>query len=178
MPRETILTVLQDMISAGQIYGNVPETDGKTLRVLAECMNAQYVVEIGTATGISGLWLAMALEATGGHLMTFESHADRAAEARRHFRDAGVNDLVTVVEGDAHITLGRIDRPIDLAFIDADKDGYCDYLHALLPRLRTGGLLLAHNFNMVPDYLAAVNGMVTLETIFCRGLAISLKTAS
>lgn len=67
---------------------------------------------------------------------------------------------------------------IDLAFIDADKEGYVDYLNKLLARLRQGGLILAHNVDMVPDYVHAVTTNPDLETIFYMegaGLAVTLK---
>ena len=98
--------------------------------------------------------------------------------ARQHFKEAGVETQVTVVEGDAHKELTRLQSAIDVAFIDADKDGYVDYLNKLLPLVRPGGLILAHNVDMVPDYVRAVTTNADLETIFYMegaGLAVTLK---
>ena len=67
-----ILAVLNDAVTAGQLYANVPVSDGRMLRLLAETVNARNVVEIGTSTGLSGLWFCLALEKTGGRLTTFE----------------------------------------------------------------------------------------------------------
>jgi caffeoyl-CoA O-methyltransferase len=173
-----ILATLDAAAHAGETYENVPATDGRMLRLLAEAVNAQTVVEIGTSTGLSGLWLSMALEKTGGHLTTFEYDPGRAAIAKKHFSQAGVEQLITIVQGDAHKTLARLQNPIDLAFIDADKDGYVDYLNKLLPLLRPGGLLLAHNVDMVPSYVHAVTTNPNLDTVFYmqgNGLAITLK---
>jgi len=136
------------------------------------------VVEIGTSTGYSGLWFCLALEATGGHLTTFELDHERAGRARMHFYNAGVDSLVTVVEGDAHENVTKVNGPIDIAFIDADKDGYVDYLHKVLPLVRPGGLILAHNVEMVPEYVKAVTNDPELETIFYMqggGLAVTMK---
>ena len=72
----------------------------------------------------------------------------------------------------------KLKGPIDIVFIDADKSGYVDYLHKLLPLVRPGGLILAHNTNMVPDYLKALESNSGLETIFYTegaGLAVTLK---
>jgi predicted O-methyltransferase YrrM len=72
----------------------------------------------------------------------------------------------------------RLKDAIDVVFIDADKDGYLDYLHKLLPLVRSGGLILAHNVDMVPDYVKAVTSSADLETVFYMqggGLAVTLK---
>ena len=86
--------------------------------------------------------------------------------------------MVTVVEGDAHEQVAKIKGPVDVVFIDADKDGYVDYLNKLLPKVRPGGLILAHNLEMVPAYVKAVTSNPQLETIFYRegaGLVVTLK---
>jgi caffeoyl-CoA O-methyltransferase len=173
-----ILNTINEAVRAGEVYASVPAADGRMLRVLAEAVNARNVVEIGTSTGISGLWLCLALDRTGGRLDTFELDAGRAAAARRHFQRAGVERLVNVVEGDAHRNLKSVKGPIDLAFIDAEKSGYVDYLHLLLPLVRPGGLILAHNVNMVPEYVDAVRRNPELETVYCTaggGMAVTLK---
>jgi len=173
-----ILQTLNDIVQAGELYANVPASDGRMLRILAEAVNARNVVEIGTSTGISGLWFCLALEKTGGKLTTFEYDAARAATARANFKKAGVDRMVTLIEGDAHQTITRLKDPVDVAFIDADKEGYVDYLNKLLPLLRPGGLILAHNVNMIADYIKTVQASPDLETIFYMqggGLAVTLK---
>jgi len=175
---EKILSVLRRMVDTHQTYLSVPEADGRALRLLAEAIGAKNVVEIGTSTGYSGLWFCLALRKTGGHLTTFEIDHSRAEQARRHFKEANADGLVTVVEGNAHEQVAQVKAPVDLAFIDADKEGYVDYLNKLLPKLRPGGLLLAHNLDMVPDYVKAVTANPSLETIFYReghGLVVTLK---
>jgi caffeoyl-CoA O-methyltransferase len=135
-------------------------------------------VEIGTSTGYSGLWFCLALQKTGGHLTTFEIDHERAAKARDYFKEAGVEQLVTIIEGDAHEQVATLKARIDLVFIDADKSGYVDYLTKLRPLVRPGGLILAHNVDMVPDYVKAVTTSGQLETIFYMeggGLGVTLK---
>ncbi len=173
-----ILSELAHIAKAHETYLSVPQQDGEALRLLTETINAKNVVEIGTSTGYSGLWFSLALEATGGHLTTFEIDHTRASMAGEHFQAAGVEKLVTIVEGDAHEQLTKLKGPVDVAFIDADKSGYVDYLHKLLPLVRPGGLILAHNVNMVPDYVKAVTTNADLATIFYMqgaGLAITLR---
>ena len=173
-----ILKTLHEVLASRDLYANVPPPDGRMLRILAESVAARNVVEIGTSTGVSGLWMCLALDRTGGKLNTFELDAARAATARRHFDQAGVSGLVNLVEGDAHQNIRKVQGPVDLAFIDAEKSGYLDYLHQLLPMVRPGGLILAHNVEMVPDYMAAVKGDPSLETVVFTegaGMAVTLK---
>jgi len=173
-----ILAVLDEAVKAGEVWASVPASDGRMLRVLTEAVGATNVVEIGTSTGISGLWFSLALQKTDGKLTTFEIDPGRAATAREHFRKAGVDRIVTIVEGDAHENVARLKDPIDLLFIDADKEGYVDYLNKLLPLVRPGGLVLAHNLSMIPDYVKQVTGNPDLETIFYtegNGLVVTVK---
>jgi predicted O-methyltransferase YrrM len=173
-----ILGVMAEAENNGALFSNVPASDGRILRILTETSNAKNVVEIGTSTGISGLWFLMGLEKTGGRLHTFEIDPGRAATAAAHFKKAGVDRLVNLVQGDAHENIKKLKDPIDLVFIDAEKEGYVDYLRTLLPLVRPGGLILAHNTDMVSDYLRAVAGDSALETIIYSqggGLSITLK---
>jgi predicted O-methyltransferase YrrM len=173
-----VLATLEEAQKAGETYLNVPVADGRLLRVLAESMDAKNVLELGTSTGLSGMWFGLALMKTGGKLTTFEVDPGRAATARAHFKKAGLDSLITVVEGDAHQNVSRVKVPVDLIFIDADKEGYLDYLNKLLPLVRPGGLILAHNSETAPDYVRAVTTNPDLETVFGgdgQGLAITLK---
>ena len=178
-----ILDVLQDMYE-NQRRGmmNVPPEDGRLLRVLTESIDAKHVVEIGTSNGYSGIWLCLALKGTGGKLTTHEIDEGRAALARENFKRAGVEDIVTLVMGDAHETVTRIKEPIDLLFLDADKEGYIDYLNKLLPLVRPGGLVAAHNMSLRqadPRYVEAITTNPELETIFLHmegaGVGVTMK---
>jgi predicted O-methyltransferase YrrM len=173
-----VLDTLDGIVKAHQAYLNVPMLDGRALRLLTEAVGAKSVIEIGTSTGYSGLWFCLALQRTGGHLTTFEIDHPRAEMARGHFKEAGVDKLVTIVEGDAHEQVAKAKGPADVAFIDADKEGYVDYLRKVLPLVRPGGLILAHNVDMAPDYVKAVTTNPDLETIFYmegNALAVTLK---
>jgi predicted O-methyltransferase YrrM len=161
---------------------NVPLEDGRMLRLLTEAVGAKNVVEIGTSNGFSGLWFCLALSKTSGHLTTFDIDRGRFEMARTNFKKAGVESLVTQVLGNAHDEVARIKDPIDVLFIDADKTGYLDYLTKLLPLVRPGGLILAHNMASPPPDPAFVRAYTTnpeLETLFVnmhdQGLGISLK---
>jgi len=173
-----IFATISEVVQKGELYANVPAIDGRMLRVLAESTGAKQVLEIGTSTGLSGLWFAMALRTTGGRLTTLELDPQRAALARAHFKKAGVDALVTLIEGDAHQNIAQVKGPLDIVFIDAEKPGYVDYLNKTLPLVRPGGLILAHNVDMVPEYVKAVTANPALETVFYmqgNELAVTLK---
>jgi predicted O-methyltransferase YrrM len=170
--------VLHEIARHAQDHLNVPATDGRMMRLLTEAAGAKNVVEIGTSTGYSGLWLSLALKSTGGRLTTFEADVGRAATAREYFRKAGVDGIVTIVEGDARVNIKRMKKKIDVLFLDADKESYIAYFNQLLPLVRANGLILAHNVDMIPDYVKLVTTRPGLETLFYmegNGLAITLK---
>jgi predicted O-methyltransferase YrrM len=176
-----IIAVLDRMIKSHEAYLSVPIQDGKALRLLTEATGVKNVVEVGTSTGYSGLWLCLALQTTNGHLTTFEIDHQRASMAQAYFKEAGVEKMVTIIESDAHEQVAKLKRLIDVVFIDADKSGYVDYLNKLLLLVRPGGLILAHNVDMVPDYVKAVTTSTDLETIFYMeggGLSVTLKKRS
>ena len=173
-----VLDTIEAIVKSGDLYANVPAADGRLLRILAESVNAKSIVEVGTSTGISGLWFSLATEKTGGKLTTFELDKTRAALARKHFQQAGVDSRVTIVEGDAHQNVAKLRDPIDVVFLDAEKEGYVDYLNKLLPLVRPGGLILAHNTDMIPDYLKVVTSSTDLDTVIYTtggGMSVTLK---
>ena len=172
-----VLDVLEN-IRRSQSYRNVPPQDGRFLRIITEAMNAKNVVEIGTSTGYSGIWFGMALQKTGGKLTTYEIDAQRAATARANFKKAGMADIITLVEGDAHEEVKKLKNMIDILFLDADKEGYIDYLNKLLPLVRPGGLVIAHNITpgmADPRYMEAITTNPNLETIVRSGVSLTLK---
>jgi predicted O-methyltransferase YrrM len=143
-----IVAILEDM-DRSQRRGSmsVPANDGRLLRILAESTGAKHVVELGTSIGYSGLWFCLALERTDGKLTTFEIDEGRAATARANFKRAEVENRVKLILGDAHQKVSEVEGPVDIVFLDADKEGYLDYLEKLLPKLRPGGLVIAHNMS-------------------------------
>lgn len=178
-----ILAVLDDMAqrqSRGSM--SVPADDGRLLRIFAESTGAKHVVELGTSIGYSGLWFCLGMENTGGKLTTFEIDEGRAATARENFKRAEVEGRVKLVLGDAHEKVSAVEGPVDIVFLDADKEGYLDYLEKLLPKLRPGGLVIAHNMSerqADPKYVKAITTNPDLETLFvsagASGISVSLK---
>jgi len=117
---------------------------GALLRVLATAVGASQILEIGTAIGYSGLWLAGAL-GRGGMLLTMEADAERARIARENFARAGLGAVAAVMVGDARRLLAKVSGPFDLIFQDGDKRAYTAMLDRLVALLRPGGLLVTDN---------------------------------
>ncbi len=179
---QKILSTLDATRHSQQRYANVSEADGRLLRQLTEALGARRVVELGTSTGESGLWFSLALRKTGGHLYTHDIDPGRIAVARANFKRAGVDSLITIVEGNAHETAPKNTEPIDVLFIDAEKEGYDAYLKELLPLVRPGGLIIAHNMRYpTPNarYLEAITTNPDLDTSFVlmegAGVGVTLK---
>ncbi len=175
------LAVLAD-IDDNQRFRNVSRDDGRLLRMHVECMNARRVIEIGTSTGYSGLWLALGLKRTGGKLTTFEIDRERARVASANFKRAGVSDIVEIVIGDAVAETKKVSGEIDIVFSDADKDNYLTYWRTLSPLLRKGGLFISDNMAIPrpePAYVKAITGDPAFDTTFINmdgtGVGISLK---
>ena len=138
--------VLDEIAQANETRG-LPLIDaevGALLRVLATAVGATRVLEIGTAVGYSGIWLASALP-PAGTLFTMEMNAERAQEARENFARAGVADRVSVIVGDASLKLAKVAGPFDLIFQDGPKPLYSAMLDRLVALLRPGGLLVTDN---------------------------------
>jgi predicted O-methyltransferase YrrM len=122
----------------------VPPDTGRFLCLLAASAPEGSWIEIGTSAGYSTLWLALACRERHAMITTFEIMATKSALAAATFEAAGVSDVVTLNEEDF---LTYVDRLGDIAFcfLDAEKDIYAPCYEAVVPRLVSGGLLVADN---------------------------------
>src|SRR5262245_51550084 len=123
---------------------NTPDT-GRLLWILIRHAHAQRILEIGTSNAYSTIWLADAARATGGRVTTLEVSPEKVKLARGNLERAGLADRVEIVQGRAAETLARLPGPYDFVFLDADRSSYATYLELAVPRLVTGGLLVADN---------------------------------
>jgi predicted O-methyltransferase YrrM len=126
----------------------VPIVQWETGRLLATLCRAldPLVLEVGTAIGYSTLHMAEQLDR--GRVVTLEVDPDRAAQARAYLERAGVADRVELVEGDALETIGRLEGPFDLLFVDAAKGEYPRYIELAEPKLSERALLVVDNLLM------------------------------
>ena len=125
---------------------NIGEDEGRFLEMMVALTGARTVVEVGTFTGMSAMWLARGLP-DDGRLICFELSEQYMATATEAWTEAGVVDRIEVRLGPAADSLALLpEEPhIDLAFVDADKVGYRTYLELLMPRLRPTGVILVDN---------------------------------
>jgi caffeoyl-CoA O-methyltransferase len=115
------------------------------LYVLVRATNAVSVLELGTATGYSGIYLARAAAENGGRLVTIEWSMEMAERAHKNFQKAGVLDVVDIMTGDAQDILETLKGPFDFVFLDIDKEYYVKVLPRLHEVMKKCGLLVADN---------------------------------
>ena len=163
---------------------NVPSSDGQLLYRLILENNYQQVLEIGTSTGHSTIWMAWALSKTGGKLITIDIDKTRHQEALENFKEAGVDHLIDARLADAHELVPKLEGPFDFVFSDADKGWYQNYFEAVEPKLKVGGCYATHNVSdrggrgSNYSYLQFLLGLENFETTVDNsggGMAISFK---
>lgn len=143
--RSTHLEVINPRMSSGHVQGRV-------LSMISQMIHPERILELGTFTGYSALCLAEGLT-DNGTLITIEHNDEMEDAIRRNLALSPVGRKVQLVIGDAKEELRRLGEEairlqgmaFDLAFIDADKKEYCDYLDLVLPLMRPGGWILADN---------------------------------
>ena len=118
--------------------------EGRFLKMLVAMLQPRLIVEIGTFTGYSALAMAEALP-PGGRLITLEISKRHGAIAGGNFAASPYRDVIDLRMGPALESLGRIEGPVDLAFVDADKTNYENYYEALLPKLSPAGIIAVDN---------------------------------
>ena len=138
-------TVLRNIRAADKGQLAVSEEDGRFLRVLVASRGAKSVLEIGAASGYSGIWLGLGARETGGRVVAIEYDLQRAKEAASNIRSAGLADVVRVVQGDAFAEIPRVPGTFDFVFLDAWKPDYKRFFDMVFPRLAPGGVFVAHN---------------------------------
>jgi caffeoyl-CoA O-methyltransferase len=166
---------------------NVPYSDGKLLYDIIVKNNYKSALEIGTSTGLSGIWIAWALSKTGGKLITIEIDEGRYRTALENFKKAGLSEYIDARLADAHQLVKELSGPFDFIFSDADKDWYKNYFIDAEPKLKTGGCFTAHNvsppgrgYDGQAEFLNYVMELKNYETTVNTtgaGLSISYKKA-
>jgi caffeoyl-CoA O-methyltransferase len=126
---------------------NIPTVDGKLLYDLVIKGNYKSALEIGTSTGLSGIYIAWALSKTGGKLITIDIDESRHNTALKNFKDAGLSDYIDARLADAHELVKELKGPFDFVFSDADKDWYKNYFIDVDPKLKAGGCFTTHNIS-------------------------------
>lgn len=137
LSRETHLKILQPRMLSGNLQGQL-------LSLLSKMQQPKFIVEIGTYTGYSAICLAKGLQ-KDGKILTIDINEELYDFTSSFFKKAGIEDQVDFQIGNALNILKHVDTPIDLVFIDADKENYVHYFDLLIDKVRPGGLILADN---------------------------------
>lgn len=170
---------------------NIPTADGQLLYDLIVKNNYKSVLEIGTSTGHSGIWIAWALSKTGGKLITVDIDETRHKTALENFKKAGLSEYIDARLADAHQLVKELKGPFDFVFSDADKDWYKNYFIDVDSKLKVGGCFTAHNitdfgtggrggYGGQGAFLEYVKGLKNYETTVNSnggGVSISYKKA-
>jgi predicted O-methyltransferase YrrM len=157
MADAALMQVIQEVDAACR-KRSIPMLGSEKAARLCDLIRAQrpgLIVEVGTAIGYSGLWIASTLRELGqGRLITLEMDPERAAEAARTFQRAGLSDCITQLVGDARERIAEVAGPIDLLFLDG---GFANYYPCFLrcrDHLRDGAVLIADNAGIGADEMA------------------------
>ena len=178
-----IENVLRGIRAADKGMLAVSEEDGRFLRMLVAARNAQSVLEIGAASGYSGIWLGLGVRETGGRVVAIEYDPQRAKEAAANITRAELADVVRVVQGDAFGEIPKMTGRFDFVFLDAWKPDYKKFFDLVYPRLEPGGIFVAHNVvnkkNEMEPFLRTVRTHPSLFTTIVspshEGMSVSYR---
>jgi predicted O-methyltransferase YrrM len=141
-------------LPASERARQVARTTGQFLFALVSPQADCEVLEIGGSRGYSAVWLGAGVRALGGRVLSLENDPAKAEAWQRNVGEAGLDDWVELVEGDAFETLERLDDVFDVVFLDAEKDDYERLFALARGKLEPGGLVVADNVLSHPDPLA------------------------
>jgi predicted O-methyltransferase YrrM len=171
-------------LPAAQRSRQVERTTGRFLFALVASQAGSAVLEIGGSRGYSSIWLGAGARLLGGRVTSLESDPVKCAAWRTNVADAGLDEWVELVEGDALETLGSAADTFDLVFLDAEKDDYENLFWLARPLLEPGGLVVADNVlshaETLGAYSAARQSDATLASVTVpldRGLELSVVLA-
>jgi len=176
-------SILKSIRAADKGLLAVSEEDGRFLRVMVATRNAKSVLEIGAASGYSGIWLGLGARESHGRVVSIEYDPQRAKEAAANVQKAGLTDVVRVVHGDAFAEIPKLPGTFDLVFLDAWKPDYKRFFELVYPRLEPGGVFLAHNVvNKASEMEPFLKAITTHPRLFTsvvspgsEGMSVSYK---
>lgn len=163
---------------------NLEPATAQFLSILVRSSHRQRLLEIGTSSGYSTIWLAWSMRVTNDYIISIDRDAQKQALAGANLRRAGLQERVQLVCGDATQVVADLPGPFDCVFFDADRRSAPAQLELLLPKLTPEALILADNVLSHPDeiagYLAAVQALPDFEHIVIpvgKGLSIAYRGA-
>jgi predicted O-methyltransferase YrrM len=168
--------------AAAQLYLPISAEGGQLLYSLVRATRPATVIEFGTSFGISTLYLAAAVRDNGtGRVISTELSQAKITAARRTFAEVGLEDLITVLEGDALETLEGLDSSVNFVLLDGWKDLCLPVLRLLERRIAAGTLVVADDVDLtdLQPYLSYVrdpaNGYQSVTFAVGEGMEISCR---
>lgn len=148
-------------------YRNIEPDSAQYLSMLVSIQQSKNILEIGTSTGYSTLWLADAVQKTQGHLTTLEIDAERSNQAKQHVQAFGLAECVDFWVGDATVFLDSNDQLYDLILLDAERDAYVDYWFDLKKLIHPRhGVLIVDNVISHADQVQDFIQLIKLDQRF------------
>ena len=155
---------------------NTTAGDAMFLRILVQARGAKRGLEVGTNTGYGAINMGIAFERTKGHLTTLDIDHRMVETARKHLAAVGLENTVTVLEGDALKTIPALEGDFDFVFIDADKSESMAYLKVVDPKMKPGAVLVTDNVieyaGQMKDFLSYLENSPNWD---CQTIRASLQ---
>ncbi|OBK14198.1 O-methyltransferase [Mycobacterium asiaticum] len=140
------MTVQERTEAMSEFYIPVTPDAGRLLYALVRATRPETIVEFGMSFGISAIHLAAGVRDNGtGRVITTELSEAKIAAARRTFAETGLDDVITILEGDALVTLAELNKPVGFVLLDGWKDLYLPVIRLIEPKLSPGALVIADN---------------------------------
>jgi predicted O-methyltransferase YrrM len=182
-------STLRELLAEMEVYNHehsealaIPHDEGLFLHMQVLMLRPERIIELGTSTGYSTVWLGSAAAGYGGRVETVEFDPDKIALAQRNIGKAGLNDTVTIHRADANEFVGDLTGVIDMVFMDTEKREYLSQFKRYWPLLRSGGAVYADNAvdlrDDMMDYLEHVKGLpdaLSVTDPIGNGVEITLK---
>ena len=148
-------------------YRNIEPESAQYLSMLVSIQQSKTILEIGTSTGYSTLWLADAVQKTQGHLTTLEIDAARSQQAQQYIEEFGSSESVDFWVGDAKDFLALNQQQYDLILLDAERDAYVEYWVYLQNMLATDhGVLVVDNVISHADQVTDFITLIQQDSVF------------
>jgi len=160
----------------------VPREEGRFLHMLVRLAQPRRVLELGTSSGYSTIWLATAARRWGARVETVEFDPAKIELARSNFERAGLEGIITVHQADANRFLAELQGPLDFVFMDTEKEEYLSQFRALWPNVERGGVVaadnavdLAANMRDFLGHVKALEGALSVTVPIGNGLELTYR---
>jgi len=161
---------------------NITPDVGLYLNIMIKATKAKRILEIGTSNGYSTIWLGLAAKENNGQVITLELDNKKVVMAKENINRAGLDDVITIIEGDAKIIIKQFTQEFDFVFLDAEKEDYIEFFDLVFPLVKVGGVIVADNvishMEYLKDYLEHVRSNPNTQSVLVpvgRGEELTLK---